>query len=402
MTRVKTTDAQAALAQLVRERAEAAAGNNTVISRAEAQTLDPFLGRAAQAVRAEGGKGARVTVDALQARAVADAAPVWAKANPPGGVGGALLSRAEVRKIAQDDPALGALSQLAYLRASQASGSGDAASAVRSFFGSFDFTANEDTGQRPIHHPINGGTLIDARPIFPANRASVPAAVLAAYDVYGRAMAADTATVTLQRTKIAGHDVYLVATGTDGDAGHLEVLDKKGAPLASARLHANALLGWDEVFGRTRFTPQLVALDAPASMEGYSEPETQLAAGQVPSDWPGDATLAQGQLHYDPTSTRLTTLSLPGVEGQPRHELAAAALEYLWERSLKFRVQGSDDPFLLGPLREGTMVLGSFTRPDGQTYEVADWRDIDDGSFTLYFDRTAEGRLKLAIEQFNN
>jgi hypothetical protein len=402
VTRVKTTEAQAALAQLVRERAQAAAGNNTVISRAEAQALDPFLGRAAQAVRTDGGQGARVTVDALQARALADAAPVWAKANPPGGVGGALLSRAEVRKITQDDPALGALSQLAYLRASQASGSGDAASAVRSFFGSFDFTAHEETGQRPIHQPINGGTVIDARPIFPANRASVPAAVLAAYDVYGRAMAGDWATVTLQRTKLAGHEVYVIATGTDGDAGYLEVLDKKGTPLASARLHADTLLGWDEVFGRTRFSPQLVALDAPTNMEGYSEPETQLAAGQVPTGWPGDATLAQGQLHYDSASTRLTTLSLPGVEGQPRHELAAAAFEYLWERSLKYRVQGSDDPFLLGALREGTMVLGSFTRPDGKTYEIADWRDIDDGSFTLYFDRTAEGRLKLAIEQFNN
>jgi hypothetical protein len=39
---------------------------------------------------------------------------------------------------------------------------------------------------------------------------------------------------------------------------------------------------------------------------------------------------------------------------------------------------------------------------DGKTYEVADRKDIDDGSFTLYFDRTPEGRLELAIRQYNN
>lgn len=42
------------------------------------------------------------------------------------------------------------------------------------------------------------------------------------------------------------------------------------------------------------------------------------------------------------------------------------------------------------------------TSDDRKTYLVADWRDIDDGSFTLYFERLASGKLRLAIEQFNN
>ena len=50
----------------------------------------------------------------------------------------------------------------------------------------------------------------------------------------------------------------------------------------------------------------------------------------------------------------------------------------------------------------GTMVVGSFTRPDdGQTYLVADWRDIDDASFTFYY-RPETAAPVLAISQFNN
>jgi hypothetical protein len=41
-------------------------------------------------------------------------------------------------------------------------------------------------------------------------------------------------------------------------------------------------------------------------------------------------------------------------------------------------------------------------RPDGRELIVADWNDIDDASFTFYFDRDEHGQLQLAIEQFNN
>ena len=180
------------------------------------------------------------------------------------------------------------------------------------------------------------------------------------------------------------------------------MLDKNGAPVVSGRVQAELLLGFDEVFGRDRYSTRMVALDEPAKADGLSEPAERLAAGQIPLDWAGEVTLNQGTLAYD-SYANLGQIDVPALFSSPRAELGSAALEYLWQRSLRARVQGSTEPFLLGPTHEGSLVLGSVTRPsDGKVFEVADWRDIDDGSFTLYFDRTPEGRLKLAIEQFNN
>lgn len=402
MGRIRTDAARAALRDILSETARAAAGSNTTVSRDEGQALEPFLDRAEDDVRAEGGKGTRVTVSRLVGRAMENADALWEKHNPSNrGTDSTYLAEAEVRAIAKDDPALGALTRAAVQRAAQ-DGPG-IAEAVHAFFSSFDFKPNDETGAHPLHHgTLPGGSTIDARPLFPENRAALPPGVLESYDFYRRAMDADIAGVTLHKGKIGGHDVYVVFTTTDGDDGYPEVRSKSGKPVASARLQASELIGFDEVFGRARFSPRMVALDEPVAAEGYSEPEERAAHGQVPSDWPGEAKLEQGTLHFD-ANDRLGRIEIPGLPGSPHEDLATAAFEYLWERSLKFRVHGSTEPFLLGPQAEGTMVVGSYTRPtDGKVFEVADWRDIDDGSFTLYFDRTPDGRLKLAIEQFNN
>lgn len=39
---------------------------------------------------------------------------------------------------------------------------------------------------------------------------------------------------------------------------------------------------------------------------------------------------------------------------------------------------------------------------DGQRYEVAAWRDVDDASYVWYFQRDANHQLKLISEQFDN
>jgi len=402
MVRVTVADATVALQELVTDAAKKAAGSNTLLSQAEQKTLDPFLGRAADRVRAAGGKGARVSVASLTSQAVTDAAQAWSLQNKPGS-GQKFLSQKEIQAVAAQDPALGALSKMAYLRVSQGTGGGDIKAAVTSFFDHYNFANTDpDVGGHPLAQGLPGATRIDARPIFPQNRASVPAGVLASYDFYNRAMENDWATVILQKAKIDGHDVFINYMTTDGDAQYLEIFDKKGAPVASARLNADTLLGWDEVFGRTRFQEAMVWLDEFATQEGLSQPADAIAAGQVSPDWTGDLSLSQGRLHYN-EFYRLGRIDLPAAEGSPRHELALASFEYLWDRSLRARVQGGSEPFLLGSMREGTMELGAFTRPtDGKVFEVAKWKDIDDGSFTLYFDRTAEGRLKLAIEQFDN
>lgn len=403
MSRVKTDAARTALDAIVREKAAEAAGSNTLVSKAEQKTLEPFLEKAAAAERAARGRGARIDVDAVADRAMGQADAIWAKHNPPDRAADArLLSRAEVRAIEREDPSLGALTRLAVLRATQGQGGASIGDAVRAFYGAFDFRADPDTGKRPGHQALPGGELLDVRPMFPDHRRGVPAKVLAAYDVYSRS--GDWATTTLQRAKIDGHDVHVLYTSTDGDEGFLEVLDKKGDPVASARIWAEQLVGFDEVFGRCRFSPTIVSLDAPARAEGLSDEPERTNAGQVPAAWRGDVQTTQGRLEYD-VWRRLGAIAVPALDGSPRAELGVAAFEYLFETSLKHRlVDGNNaEPFLLGPTREGVLNLGTFVRPnDGKVFEVAQWKDIDDGSFTLYFDRTAEGRLKLAIEQFDN
>lgn len=401
MARVKTEEARLALAGIIRQKVSEAAGTNTLVSRKEQAGLDPFLRERAERVREAGGPGARVTVDALSARAVADAAEVWDRFNPPGrGQDGKYLSQGELAAITRADPALGALSQAAYLQVRQAAAAPNAAEAVAAFFGGFHFAPDEATGLWPLYAPLPGGQLIDARD--PAIRATLPPAVQESWSYYARAMEADWAGVRLQRAPIGGHDVYVTFATTDGDFAYLEVLSKTGAPLISGRLQAGALLGLDEVFGRARFSPNMAELDDPVHEEGLSEPPERAAAGQPPQDFRGDLQLDRGFLSYDPASYRLTQLDLPGLAGHPREEVAIAAFEYLWEKSLKHRILGSQDPFELGRLREGAMYVGEHRRNDGKVYEVASWRDIDDGSYVLYFDRTEAGRLRLASVQFDN
>lgn len=372
MSKVKTADAFEGLRQVVIEKTQAG------------PEKDPFLRRVRDEVRADHSRATRTRV---VEHALEKAGQVWERHNPSSNAADArYFSDAELNAVTRDDPALGALSKLARMRAGQSEGSLAAAAAVRDFFDRYAFGPD-------LHAALPGGKKL-------SDASEAPAKVAESYNFYDRAEQAGWATTSLQRSKIAGHTVYIVYCSTDGDYGHLEVLDKKGAPLASARLSGDQLIGWDEAFGRTRFSEAMVSLDAPKVEDGLSEAPERAAAGQAPQDWAGDLRLTQGRLRYDATG-RLGALELPQAVGSSRLELAAAAFEWLWGNSLKYRVQGSRDPFLLGEHRAGTLTLGSFTRGDGKTYEVADWRDIDDASFTLYFNRTAEGRLRMAAQQNN-
>lgn len=402
MTRVKTSDAKAALTAIVEENVRQAAGNNKFVAKHEQPLLEPYPLERAELLRAEGGKGTRVEVEPLVQRTLADADVVWSKHNPASSPASArYLSKAEVKAIRAESPALGELTELAYQRAQGANSGQTARLAVQSFFKTYDFAADDETGQLPLAAGLPGATRLDGR--APSVRATLPAGVRGAFDLYAKLAEADIGNVYLQRAKIAGHEVYVVYGVTDGDPAFLEVFDKSGKPLTSARLNGtSAPMFDDELFGRVRFHPSVVHAEGLLTEEGLSEPEDQAAAGQPPSDWPGVARLSQGQLHYDPQSFRLTQIEIPLAKDDPRFEVAVAAFEYLFEASLKYRLIGTDEPFRLGALREGELVLGPFTRLDGKTYEVAKWRDIDDGSFTLYFERNAEGRLRLHTSQFDN
>ena len=388
MTRVKTTEARAALRAVLEEKARQAAGANTVISKAEARQLDPFLQKAEQEVRTAGSKGARVTVDAVLSRAEANANATWERFNPPGGTDGAFLAKAEVDQIAKADPALGELTRMAHLRAGRGS---DPVAAVKDFFGSFDFTADEVRTRFP-------GTRVDVREGQPG-RSQLPANLLPVFDRYYRAEHADWASVSAHKARIGGQDVWVFYTSTDGDDAYLEVFKKDGGPLASAKLNAGTLLGWDPFVGRARLAGRFNHLDDARKDEGLSEAPERIAAGQLPRDWSPAVTLDSGHVTYK--DNVFVGLDVPNPPTGEMQELAYASLEYLWNNGFVQRLT-PPEAFELGDRREGVLKLGTFTRPDdGKTYLVADWRDIDDGSYVLYYERTAAG-LKLAIEQFDN
>lgn len=110
MAWVKTTDAQRALGELMRQQAKQAADGNTLISRQEQKSLPEFLQNAADQVRQDKGAGARLKVDELVSKAMGNAMETWARFNPTDGSRDAkYLSRAEVKDIGRFDQTLGAL-----------------------------------------------------------------------------------------------------------------------------------------------------------------------------------------------------------------------------------------------------------------------------------------------------
>jgi hypothetical protein len=189
---------------------------------------------------------------------------------------------------------------------------------------------------------------------------------------------------------------------TDGDDKYYELFDEQGQGLASARGFADGVIFPDPFFGRARLSPTIRRLDRPDSEEGLSEPADRAAAGQPPQQWRGDVFLDAGAFHFDQFH-RLERYDLPAglaLTG-PQQELLYAGLDLVAERVMQHRATPGE-LLEIGALRNGTLAIGSFTRPtDGETYEVAAWKDIDDSSFVFYFQREA-GQLRLKIEQFDN
>jgi hypothetical protein len=403
MTRVRTQDASTALTTILSEQAKAAAGNNSQISKTEEQALTPVLQRAATALRDEGGRGTRVTVDAVVARATTDSMAVWGRFNANNqGRDGAWLSSDEVKDMARADPALGALTEQALLRVRRGSTPtpGPTTTLDPARAASYLAAINVDNGLE-----LKNANRLDIRSwhAFTApTRATVPAPILAAFDHYARAEEADWAGVKLEKGEIDGKPVYGITMSTDGDDKYYELFDDKGQGLASSRGFSDGVIYPDPFFGRARLSPSIRRLDGPDAEEGLSEPIDRAAAGQPPQGWRGDVVVDSGAFHFD-QFRRLERYELPAglVLSAPQQELLYAGLDLVADRVMQHRVTPGQ-PLEVGPLRNGTLAIGSFTRPtDGETYEVAAWKDIDDSSFVFYFQRDA-GQLRLRIEQFDN
>lgn len=385
-TRVGTEAVRTEFRDIIAENADVASGANDLISKPEAKKLDPFLNRIDALVRTEGGKGTRVSTGALVEKALDEATAAWTQLNQ---AGPKLWSKKEIAELKARDPELGALTEEACTRVRLGS-LRDAAPDVQRFFSRFDFS------DRALRHR---GERIDIRPDFPANRADIPANVLAAFDYYYQAQERDLATVTLQKGKIAGHEVLLLSAFTDGDDHYLEIFKRDGAPISSARLSGDTLFAWDEYFGRARANNRMTRADGDFSeIEGLSEAAEAAAAGQLPHDWVPQVTVDSGT--FSRRNYLLDKVDIQAPLTEQQRDVFYAALELVFDKSLKYRVADEAQPLRFGANEQGTMRIGEFTRPDGERYLVADWKDIDDSSFTYYFKPHAGG-VSLKIEQNN-
>ncbi|MEM9490356.1 MAG: hypothetical protein AAGC55_14515 [Myxococcota bacterium] len=391
---LRTEHAAAALRALLEENARKAADENTLIARGEESALHPFLMRFASIIRTEGGPGTLVRVDALVERAMAQAMAVWELYNAPSNERDArFLSLDEIAAIEAADLPLGALTRAARERALAPA---DAAlvTAVQAWFERPDF---DRTSFRRDSLP--GGGRVDVR-VGQPERDTVPALVAAAFDFYARAEAADIASVSLHRGTIDGHELWAVYTSTDGDDAYLEVLDRNGITVIGARYLADSMI-WDDFPGRVRLAPRWTRLDGYESEEGLHEPDERAAAGQPPMDWAGELRIDQGRIDHVGALMGSVDFGELTLTDEQR-DLAVAGLEMLWELHLRHVVGNDERPLTLGGNAQGVLAVGPFTRStSGETFLTADWRDIDNSSYVLYFDTGSFG-LRLRIQQYDN
>jgi hypothetical protein len=383
-TRVGNEAVRNEFREIIAENADVAAGANDLISKNETKKLEPFLVRIDEVVRNDGGKGTRVKTGALVERAMDEATSAWTALNV---TGPKLWSKKEIADLKVRDPELGALTEEACMRVRLGS-MRDPVPDVQRFFNKFDFS------DRAIRHR---GEKLDIRPGM-RTREDIPAQVSTAFDYYSKAQERDVATVNLHKAKIAGHEVYLISTFTDGDDGYLEIYKRDGSPISSARLSAETLFAWDEYFGRARATPIMTRTDdSYERVEGLSEPAEALAAGQLPHDWVPDLKIDSGFVTHRNFILDRVQIDAPLTEQQ--RDVVYATLELLFDNTLRYRGE-SGEQIRLGPNDQGTLRLGTFTRPDGERFLIADWKDIDDASFTYYFKPT-DGGVSLLTEQNN-
>lgn len=103
--RTSVADVTNVLSAIIRREAQKAAGPNAVLSRAEQAKASPAVQAAADALRAAGGKNARVTVDAIEKEVSNAAAKLIGTVNTAGAT---WLSKTEATAAAQRDPKVGA------------------------------------------------------------------------------------------------------------------------------------------------------------------------------------------------------------------------------------------------------------------------------------------------------
>ena len=375
-------DASGALWLQITREVTRAAGANRWVSRKEQRRLGPFLFRVAERLREEGGRGARVRSDLLVDRAVAEVQAAWRRAR-------GWLTPEEQAAVAEADPEIGAWTAAVAATLGQ--------DPVRSWFDAFPFAT-----QRFAEEGLPDGRRVDARK-GRAGRRGLPEALRDAFDFYHRAEAADLGSVSLHEGSVGGMALWAIFVTTDGDDAYLEVRDADGTLREGARLLAGSIVAWDQFPGQVRLAPFWLRLDQPKHEEGLSEDFERAQAGQPSLGFKGELRIPDGRLVA--REGVLVALDLGGFVLAPGlRPWVFAAFSWLWEVHLRHRAgpPGPSGGTVVEIRSNGVLSVGPFLRrPTKQTFRVADWRDIDDGSYVLYFDSRAT-RPVLRIVQFDN
>jgi hypothetical protein len=124
------------------------------------------------------------------------------------------------------------------------------------------------------------------------------------------------------------------------------------------------------------------------------------------NSWTPDKTVQQGKL-----TRKDGVFSAKGMDPNLTSDevaLLKQATVDLWDNTLVYRYEngawGDSGTVSLEPRgNAGHFELGTFTNEkDGEKYQIVRWADIDDNSFTLFFQKNNAGKFEMKASQYDN
>lgn len=387
-TLVQSTDAAAFVSERIKTAVLEAAGSDLQLSPSEAVELPQFIQPDFMVDQCAEPSSQSLSVEEVTGRAIESAISVLHAVNPPDQRGGAILSQKEVAEITKRAPSIGAMFSDAYVHLR---------SGVR---------PQPDMIEQPSAPPIEQllaflenpgnmirlsadaefGTEIDARKNR-SGRSGVPPEVLTGFDHAQIAEENDWGAVTLKTFELDGTSLYSIQFSPPDGHGYVELYDSMGVPLVSGRTCGNSFLDPDAEFGLSRYVGELSFI--PETTEGYSEDSERFEYGQILSTWQPEATVSTGSISHDGIS--VTGFSTEEPLSDLFVGLVHFVLTLMYPRSLMNRAEG---PGPIDLMRNAIIRIGTHVDPrNGERTETVDYADIDNDSYTFYFQRSANGVL---------
>ncbi len=178
--------------------------------------------------------------------------------------------------------------------------------------------------------------------------------------------------------------------------------------------HQEAIQG---LLGQQAPVPTLPATPTPPATSTFPEPSAegtflQYSDFSTPEGW-----TALDYQNWEPDNVAdkgsLTRkdgkFSVSGLDNLSSDQLGMVkqAMVDLWDNTFMYRFAdgsiGENGTVLLGDDEAGAFEFGTFTNPiDHQTYQILRWDDIDDNSYTLFFQKNDQGQMTLKASQYDN